>query len=308
VKPTPTPSFPVEKQKEKLRVLSQSLSLKKEILAVTKGVFADATNFDPMRGGLEVLNFLWRPNNYRLKIPFVKGSDPKQETKQLGGLFPVEIREGTTTLKVDEKITLMIHPENVIGIWSLKNKKKEKLWYNVKIDSIDALDDWIDSKVKEIQEALQSEFKKLKLSLDYSKAVWIRHEDGIKGEEFLDGLSSSLIIHDTYFKKVYANEVEMKAPAYVKTFIANRAIEKIAPEIAKELVELKNLVLEVPKTANSPHPPYCIPNSGTSRLDFKQELLIRKILKPNASAEEWLSYLQENQEAILNLNWSGVKI
>lgn len=252
---TPTPSFPVELQKEKLRVLSQSLSLKKEILAVTKGIFPDATNSDPMRGGLETLSFLWRPNNYRLKIPFVKGSDPKQETKQLGGLFPVEIREGTTTLKVDEKITLMIHPENVIGIWSLKNKKKEKLWYNVKVDSIDALDEWIDSKVKAIQESLESEFKKLKLSLDYSKAVWIRHEDGIKGEEFLDGLSSSLVIHDTYFKKVYDNEAEFKAPAYVKNFIANRSIEKIAPEIAKELVEIK-VMLSSPKINDnlSTHP------------------------------------------------------
>jgi len=48
-----------------------------------------------------------------------------------------------------------------------------------------------------------------------------------------------MIIHDTYFKKVYSDTVEFKNPAFVKKFISNRVTEELAPEITKELSSLK---------------------------------------------------------------------
>ena len=78
----------------------------------------------------------------------------------------------------------------------------------------------------------------LDLSLDYDLSVWIRHEDDVKGEEFIDDLPESLIMHDTYFKKVYPKGVELKSPIYVKNYISNRVLENLAPMICKELNRL----------------------------------------------------------------------
>ena len=69
---------------------------------------------------------------------------------------------------------------------------------------------------------------------------WIRNEDGIHGEDFLDKIPKDIIIHDTYFKKVYQDHIEFKSPTFMKNYISNRAIENIAPEVAKEIHDLNN--------------------------------------------------------------------
>ena len=68
-----------------------------------------------------------------------------------------------------------------------------------------------------------------------NKREWKRHEDEVKRESFIDSLPPDLVIHDTYFKKVYQKGVEFKSPVFVKNYIANRAIEDLSPEIAKEI-------------------------------------------------------------------------
>lgn len=242
--PTLPPSFPVEKQKERLRVFNANSELKKEVSKVVNRVFSNCNNPEAMSLLKGVKKILWRPNNYRLKIPIKKGSKGNFTSLYPSlGLFPVETKgRGMKVLKVNSQITLLIQPNSVTGIYSLKNSAGGKEWYEVVLSDEKAFIGWLDDKVKGIEQLLRLEIAKLGLELDYSAAVWIRHEDGIKNEEFLSSLSPELVIHDTYFKKVYKEEVEFKSPEYVKNYITNRAIERVSPEISKELAEILSLL------------------------------------------------------------------
>lgn len=237
-----TQSFPVELQKDKLRVFDEVSKGKMDAKEVLKGVFPCADLTDTMSMTLFPKKFLWRPNNYRLKIVSNLGSIGNLGSiKGSMGILHMEFNsKGSKFLKINERVSLMVHPSCVIGVYSLKNPKGEKEWFEVSCDSVESFQNFIDKKVKEIEMLLRAEISKLGLPLDYSSGIWIRHEDGVKNEEFLDSLPDDLILHDTYFKKVYGNELEFKAPAYVKNFITNRAIESIVPELARELADIKS--------------------------------------------------------------------
>lgn len=241
---TPTPSFPVENQKERLRVFEANSKLKNHIQELTKDIFAQEDTADTMSmlGGNRKI--LWRPNNYRLKIPVKQGSIGNfSSIKGSMGIFPVEIgKKGLATLKINKRITLMIYDKCVVGVFSLKDHEGRKEWYKVEVDSVQAFEEWFDAKLGEIEGELRFEIAKLRGDLDFRAGVWIRHEDGVKNEEFLDTLSPELVLHDTYFKKVYRNEVEFKSPIYVKNFISNRALDRVAPEIVAELASLRVLI------------------------------------------------------------------
>lgn len=234
----------MENQKERLRVYQTNSKLKNHIKELTKGIFAqeDTTDTMSMLGGNRKV--LWRPNNYRLKIPVKQGSIGNfSSIKGSMGVFPVEIgKKGLGTLRINKRITLMIYDKCVVGVFSLKDQEGRKEWYQVEVDSVESFEEWFDAKLKEIEGELRFEIAKLRGDLDFSQGVWIRHEDGVKNEEFLDTLPESLVLHDTYFKKVYRNEVEFKSPVYVKNFISNRALDRVAPEIVRELGEIKVLL------------------------------------------------------------------
>ena len=77
--------------------------------------------------------------------------------------------------------------------------------------------------------------------------VWDRYENFIKGEEYIDSIPTNCIIHDTYFKKVYGDGIELKQTeakedpgVHIKHYIKNRIIEDITPEIAQELNKINN--------------------------------------------------------------------
>lgn len=267
-----TPSFPVEKQKERLNACHKThFQAQKHVADLTKDIFPCAENHDTMSllsGGVAKKSFLlWRPNNYRLKICF-SGSKKASKTssgnkraeptfpmtndvkassgnKRVASTFPMEIKvhaKGMSSLRLNARITLLIHTNCVIGIFSLKSIEGKKQWFKVEIDTLQSFSDWLDAKVKAIEDELMCEISKLGLDLDMDSKVWIRHEDGVKNEEFLDSIPANLIMHDSYFKKVYKDEVEFKSPSYVKNYLSNRAIENIAPEISSELAEIKSLL------------------------------------------------------------------
>lgn len=235
---TPTPLFPVEKQNKLLRVHKDKQHIRDLLLRVVPHEEKGNT----MSVSKHPFKFFFRPNNYRLKIPFSNLKNTKQEIKGVVGRFPVELcNYGSKGFLKNfrENITLEINPTCVVAIYSLK-KKGKKAWLEVSCENLDEFDFWIDKKEAWIEEQCLKAVNVLGLNLDYDEKVWVRQEAGVKGEEFINSLPRDMIIQDTYFKKVYAEEVEFKSSFYVKNFIANRSIEKISPAIALELNKIYN--------------------------------------------------------------------
>ena len=200
-----------------------------------------------------ILKFLWRPNNYRRKI-IVKTKDNSTIKKIISAI------ESTHKLQYNEHnkllfvynfngITLQYGKNTLTGIWS---QDKKKTTYLIESDCIDGLEELIDKRKKKIQEqidnALELFIKQFKIKLMFEKPIWDRYEDWIKGDEFIDKIPEETIVHDTIWKKVYPKGIEFKQTSdkedpttFMKTYIKNRAIEKISPEIANELMIIKEI-------------------------------------------------------------------
>ena len=143
-----------------------------------------------------------------------------------------------------------INPKCLVVIFSSKK------WYKLE-GSIQEVNAKMEQVLKQIENKCIKKAKELaklcKFNAHYDKKVWVRQEDGIKGDEFLDKIDPKLIIHDTTFKKVYKDKVEFKSPFYLKNYINNRAIDMVAPEIVKSLdrwttavnLEIKNKKLHM---------------------------------------------------------------
>lgn len=247
----PPPSFPVENQKKRLGVFLDNKRVQEAFDEHLSKIIPHETSGGGMTPPPKNLCFLWRPNNYRLKIPFLKGGGGKQEMEvgvlKLRGSFPVETdrNSGVVSVRVRKGLTLQVGKSCVVVMYSLRDSAGRKLWWRVEADDLGSFDAWVDGKVREIYEECVGAVRSLGAGLDFGGCVWIRHEDAVKGEEFLDSLPVDLVLHDSYCKKVYEKEVEFTSPFYMKNFIANRSIERVSPEIARELLELRKGAEEV---------------------------------------------------------------
>jgi len=208
---------------------------------------------DTMSVGV-VLSFFWRPNNYRLLIPFSnKGFKPTPLSKPT---FPMELKWSNYNSKVTTRIngiTLMRDKNSITAIWSLKEFNK-KVWYKLSGNSLRDIQEHIDYKVLEIEnrcmDAIKVFVKKYGGRAYFEARKWLRNEDAVHGEDYLDKISKDTIIHDTYFKKVYSDHIEFKSPTFMKNYISNRAVENIAPEIAKEISDLKGVFTKLNESIN----------------------------------------------------------
>ncbi len=181
---------------------------------------------------------LWRPNNYRLKIPIKRklNSTLKSAVRmQLKKRIKLSNYGSKYSIKNYYSCTISLDKKSMTVIHTPKGRKWYKLYGDVK-----QMEDYVDNKVIEFEEKCLKAgvlfsrlFKGVSLFVD--KRVWIRHEDAVKGEEFIDSIPDDLIMHDTYFKKVYPQEVEFKSPTYMKNYLANRSLEKASPEIISRL-------------------------------------------------------------------------
>jgi len=200
---------------------------------------------------------LWRPNNYRIEVEFnakeflehYQHHLKRHPRKRISyGEFKVS-NYGTKFTRKGVGITLMIDIPKTTHIGKITAIYKNKgFWYKVLITNLNEFAYYIDTKVEEIKQKLFNEVKtalkkhKYKGLIFFNQFKWVRHEDAIKGEDFIDSLDPSMIIYDTYFKKVYPDNIEFKNPVFVKTYIKNRVIEDLAPEIKKELIDIKDLM------------------------------------------------------------------
>jgi hypothetical protein len=276
-----SPSFPLESQKDRLRAYEVKITNKKHIADLFSSLFPQEGKSD----GISIPDgspfFLWRPNNYRLRIPKIKGLDGWSEVKVIPSSFHMEnISKGVITFRVSQNIIIQVGKKNVVIFYSLR-KGRQKIWFKVPQKDFDS---WVDRKIADIYAMLLQEVSKLGLPLDYEQAVWIKHEDGLKGEEFLDEfVSQGHMIDDTYFKQVYVGNqahVEFKSPSFMKNYVANRSLEQVAPLIVRELEEIRVRLPESKKIL-------CVPSD-------------------DAPWPEWSNYFYDNRE-VLELDYSLVR-
>ena len=267
-KQTPlTPSFPVEKDNDEYirKVINESFDKSLGI----KDTVPKEIGKDTMSVGVSSVNksitFYWRPNNYRLQIPFDRTNfNLGVETTPL-----IENRKGSVIktkygkVKISnfgskinfevEDIPVMIDKKSITITYSLKSAisptKMEKAVYKIEADNIEDIHKRIDERVESIRQRCLKIAKKVVEcyggKAEYDKAIWIRHEDAIHKEDWVPEES---VIYDTHFKKVYPTQIEMKSPAFIKNFYSNRVVEEIAPQIAKELSKGNNSIKELENT------------------------------------------------------------
>jgi hypothetical protein len=149
--------------------------------------------------------------------------------------------KGVRIVKSDE-VTLMCGRNKLLAVW-----RPGERWFEVSGVSLED----VNAKIVEIELGIEGVLDRSGQSflnenhLIASAPVWCRKEFALKGDDFLDKLPRELVIHDSVFKKVYANTSEFisfkqadgDAGAYAKMYIKNRALEDIAPEIARELAK-----------------------------------------------------------------------
>jgi len=195
---------------------------------------------------------LWRPNNYRRGIRVKRFGDLNIKSS-IGKLtqsfqFPVEYSFSKSNklhfLKVSPNVKIMVAPSRVMGIWSQSMIGKVKETFLIERSSEEELEAVINDKVSAIRGVLDKYVRGVRVSLglvpvgDY---YWVRHEDWLKGDDYLDSLPKEVIIHDTVFKKVYGEGVEflggkgVEPTVRMKNYIKNRALEDFSPLLCERL-------------------------------------------------------------------------
>lgn len=194
-----------------------------------------------------VVKFI-RPNNYRrlLNIKLIKGSGVSNILTTLP-----YARQNPQNHLIDvpnyrnSGISIQVCKEKIIGIYSQIYSNGKKYWYRIERETDKEVNDVIEAKKEEIKDKIDSAMllfcEEFKLNFRFEKPIWLRSETAIHGDDYIDRIPRDLIIHDTLFKKVYKDDLEFKSGkgeepvVHLKNYITNRAVEKVVPEIVKEL-------------------------------------------------------------------------
>jgi len=195
----------------------------------------------------EPKKIVWRPNNYRRKLDILNSANSVKKIPN-HTIDSTTYSQHTKILYIKNympNITMMVCKKNLIAIYSQTRIGNKKETFFIERSTTEELEKRINEKKKKIERKLDKALYKYaaqnKLSIPYKKPIWLRHEDFIKGEEYIDKIPRETVIHDTVFKKVYPEGIEFiggknKEPTVsLKNYIKNRAIEDISPQIASEL-------------------------------------------------------------------------
>lgn len=197
----------------------------------------------------EVLNYAWRPNNFRRQIKIIPLSNSGVK-KLLTTIPDAKQNKHTKIISIKDycdNITVQIFKEKILLIWKQERYKNIKKWYAINGSSINEIQGKVEHHKTEITTLLDSaaEMLRSQCNIEYfGLPVWVRYEDALKGDSYLDSLPREVIIHAEHFKKVYADEVEFigrtsdEPTVKMTRYINNRVVEKFTPEICKEINKL----------------------------------------------------------------------
>lgn len=206
------------------------------------GNFSNSMTIDPTSKLI-----LWRPNNYRrrmdlgyinivhlerlktaiLKYPYLKVTYSSYN-KLLWVLL--DYKGGMFRLQLGRRFLVCVYVQNKVG--------GVKEVYKISLEGMERRKEEIRVLMDEV---LVSFAKKWGLFDSKGEVKWLRHEDWIKGEEYIDRIPAEVVIHDTVFKKVYDEGVEfiggegVEPVARVKNYIKNRALEELSPELVSSI-------------------------------------------------------------------------
>jgi len=192
----------------------------------------------------------FRPNNWRLQIRVKTKNDKIIEKIRNTINLPMKLNINPRTKLISiqnykENITIQYGKNTLSAIYSCPEFNGVKKGWTIIGDTIPQICTRIDE-IKEIikkrlNDTLKEFSRKFVLSLPFSKPIWGRHEDFLKGEEYIDNISKECQFIDSVCKKIYPVGIEMiggkgeEPTLKVKTYLKNRAIEDIAPEIANSI-------------------------------------------------------------------------
>ena len=265
----------METKNKKKRYVSNKV-IREIVKEITKVPQADISR--SMTTTKTTFKIFWRPNNYRrqIKVKEKNNSTIKKIESTISAIQHLTFSYEPHTKMVSVKnyaqnknhkgITIQYGRNTLTAIYSQNIIAGVKEIFLIEANTIDDLEEYINNKKKDIEKyinkALNQFIKEFKLSIPFTKPEWSRYEDFIKGEEYIDKIPREVIIHDTYFKKVYGEGIEFKnsgrgeePTVHLKNYIKNRAIENIAPAIADELKNTQYMVKGILET-----------NASTSKL------------------------------------------
>jgi len=243
----------MEKKKETLKE-----QVKRIVTPIFEGVASEVLP-NSMATRENTFKLFFRPNNYRRKTEIkLISSSMREKVKSAIKCYPIKefsINQHNKLifLKNYMGVTIQLGKNTLTGIYSQRMIEGQKEIFMIHGDSLDHIEDRINKKKedikKKIDKAIFTFCKEFKLTLLDDNIIWDRYEDFIKGEEYIDQISPSTIVHDTFFKKVYGKGIEFKQTdkkeeptAHLKNYIKNRAIENVSPEIANELAATREMV------------------------------------------------------------------
>lgn len=244
----------MENKKERLIDMSDD-DIAKEIKKITNPIFLQAVSKNSMTTPnlpKTPIKILWRPNNYRREMIVKKQPNSTLHSTIRSAIPNTNYCEHTNKISVKDYkgITIQLDKTKITGIYSQNIISNQKETYYIESDTIQNLQERIEQRKEEIKNqidhAIHTFCKQFNIEIIRDTTKWKRFEDWIKGEEYIDRIPEDMIIHDTYFKKVYETGIEFKKPkdidvepaVYVKNYIKNRAIEDFSPEIAKAMTNM----------------------------------------------------------------------
>lgn len=165
---------------------------------------------------------------------------PKVTTGKHNNLVFIRDYAQHITLQVGKHSLTAIYKQNIIG--------GHKETFLIEADTMQQMEERIDNYKNIAQERMDEAMvrfaKQFRLYLPFEKITWQRAENWIKGDEYVDKIPKEVIIHDTVFKKVYGEGIEIltgkgqDATATTKQFFKNRCIEDFSPQIAEAIKDI----------------------------------------------------------------------
>jgi hypothetical protein len=184
---------------------------------------------------------LFRPNNYRRRI---RVSDiPNDLVRAHPPLTPfISYGKGNKHRFIKGlylRVTLQVAKNTITAIYDQRDEKGEKETFVV--DRKGGVKAKADEIIRMLDSVLADFCTKVGIvSLGPVQTSW--HEDGLRGEKFIDGLPKEMIIQAGKITKLYGEGVEFKGddePAVMaERYLRNAALLELAPMIAEAIREL----------------------------------------------------------------------
>lgn len=206
-------------------------------------------SFNSMAIPSPIFKLAFRFNNYRRQVK-VKTKTSKEISAIKGAIDStnkLQISKHTKIITVKDyhrQIMLQYGKNFLTGIFCQNIINGNKETWSVEGYTVKQIHHWLDVKTKEIQQridnALYDFIRQFNLKIRFENPRWQRKELEIKGDKFIDSLPRECIVHCKVGKKVYDSGFEFNDELYASNYIESRAIEKVSPDIVRELNKIHN--------------------------------------------------------------------